>query len=454
MSRMNSFRLLCFVGLWLACAVTYAQPQQLSKPVSVDKIIVRVDNYILLKSELEMNYQSAVAQGQARGPQDKCFILEQLVMNKILMAKAEIDSIMVDDRMVSVELDRRMDYFVQQAGGEEKLEKGLGKKLNVLKEEMREQVKEQLTIQKVQKTVTESLKVTPSQVRRFFGRIPTDSLPFFPDEVQAGQIVIHAKVSESEKERARARLIEYKKQILAGADFAELARKNSEDLGSAVRGGDLGWHGRGELVPEFEATALKTDVGVIADPIESDFGFHLIQVMERRGNRFRARHILISPKANESDIRRTEALLDSVRGLLVSGKVTFEQAVKDFSDDKGTKSNNGWFKDEGSGELFMDMQQLPDPVLFMELGGMKNGVYSKVMRYRTRDGKNAVRLLYRKDFRPAHQAELQRDWQKISNAALEEERAKALDRWVRSAKDQVFIEIDPEYNDCNILGNL
>jgi len=451
MKYMNKYLCLAHTLLLLLLA-QFASAQ--GDGVVVDEIIAKVDNYIVLKSELENAYLGEITNGRDVGPDTKCQLLQQIIINKVLLAKAEIDSIMVEPVMVEAELQRRMQYFVLQAGSEEKLEQTLGKKLTELEDELRDQVKEQLTVQRMQQELTTGISVTPSQVKKFYNSLPKDSIPFLPAEVKVGQIIKFPDVNTKSKDEARNKLLGFKTKVMAEeADFAELARKNSEDFGSAKSGGDLGWHGRGELVPEFEATALRIEPGEIADPVESEFGFHLIQLLERRGNRFRARHILIRPKSNSDDLTNTISFMDSIRSRVLMDSLTFEAAAKEHSDDQETRSNAGYFKDNTTGSSYVSTETL-DPVIFFTIDTMKTGNITTPQKFRTEDGKTAVRVIFYNDYVPPHYANLKTDYQKLYAATMNSKKGEAIEEWLKLAKQQVFIEIDPEYDKCNIVKNL
>lgn len=419
----------------------------------VDKIIAKVDNYIVLKSELETAYFQALTSGQQLSPNERCMILEQLIVNKIMVTKAEIDSVKLEDAEIEMELERRMQYFVMQAGSQEKLEQTLGTSVTDLKEDLRDQVREQLLTQRMQEEIMKDIKITPAQVKRFFNKIPKDSIPFLPAEVEVAQIVMYPKVSRAEKDKVKARLLDLKQQIQNGADFGELAKKNSEDYGSATRGGELGWHGRGELVPEFEAVALSIAENEIADPIESDFGFHLIQLQERIGSRFRARHILIRPKSNENDMIRAIEVADSIRNRILMDSMTFDVAAREHSEDQATRSNAGFFKDANTNSRRIATDDL-DPNIFFIVDTMKVGQVSKPIRFRTEDGKQAVRMVYYHSHVPPHFANLSDDYQKLHMAAMNERKRARLYDWLKTAIKDVFIDIDPEYNSCNLFKDL
>ncbi|MBB6459832.1 peptidylprolyl isomerase [Flammeovirga kamogawensis] len=424
--------------------------------IPVDKIIAKVDNNIILLSEVEAGYQQMLANGQY--PKDKdaarCDILKGLIVNKIMYAKAQIDSIDVDDARVSDELERRMQYFILQAGSQEKLEKTLGTSINDLRDDLRDQVKEQMTVQTMQQQIIADVKITPKQVKKYYESIPKDSIPFLSAEVKVGQIVREPKVSESEKEKARQQLVDIKKRIEAGEDFGVLAKQFSQDYGSGRKGGDLGWHGRGELVPEFEEVALTIEPNEIEDPIESDFGYHLIQLLERRGGRFRARHILIRPKSNYNDVKDAVHFLDSIRTLIAdSDTLGFEKAVNLYSDDQPTRANAGYFKNNLTGSSYMATDEL-DPVVFFAIDTMKVGNTSMPLKYRTEDGQDAVRIIYYSDYKPPHYANLNDDYQKLQQATLNSQKNQILEKWIKSAKNDVFIEIDPQFDGCDIVDGI
>ena len=282
----NQMRLKYFlISLSLILAVSsFAQKEE----VVIDKIIAKVDDYIILKSELERSYLDFLSQGQMRGSNAKCQILQQLVVNKMLMAQSEIDSIFVADAEVNNNLDRRMSVMAQQFGGEEAIEKAYGKSLEQIRSEIFDNIKEQMTIQRMQSELTSSMKVTPSEVKKFFKNIPQDSLPYFSTEVSIAQIVKDAKAGTSQKDKVRNLMLQIRSRIESGESFADLAKQYSQDPGSAANGGQLGFYSRGELAPEYEAAALSMKPGGISMPVETQFGFHLIQLQEKRGNTYRS----------------------------------------------------------------------------------------------------------------------------------------------------------------------
>lgn len=416
----------------------------------VDKIIAKVDNYIVTKSELEQAYQDYVTNGGSPSGQAKCQYLAMLVRNKLMLAKAEIDSVVVLDGEVDLNTQNRMDMIVSQSGRSvNDLEELYGKTLEQVKLELREQVREQMIVSKMEEEMTKGVAVTPSEVKRFFSKIPKDSLPYISASVEVAQIVRIAKVSEAQKSITRGELMDLRKRILAGEDFAELARKYSDDPSVIQNGGEMGWSGRGRMVPEYEAMAFKLKPNEISMPFSSPFGMHIMQLIERRGSEYSSRHILISPKPSKQDLQNASRYLDSIRTLIVNDSIKFQKAAKEFSDDVPTKGNGGFFSDRDGGTR-LTVDEL-DPIIFFKLDSMTVGDISQPIAYRTDDGKDAVRILFYKGRVAPHEASLEQDWTKIQAATLAEKKDKILQKWFQKARTDVFINIDPTYDNCGLL---
>jgi peptidyl-prolyl cis-trans isomerase SurA len=419
-----------------------------SQDVSIDKIVAKVDNYIILKSDLEKAYLEFLSQGQISQGAARCDILENLVINKMLVAKAEIDSVIVDDAEVQQTLSRRMDYIISQVGSESELEEFYGKSMEQIQAELFDQIKEQMIVQRMQQEITSDIKVTPEDVRQFFDNIPRDSLPFFSTEVMVGQLVKVPEAGKKEQENVIKQLHSLRGRILKGESFGSLARQFSEDPGSAANGGELPFFKRGELAPEYEATALSLEKGQVSMPVKTDFGYHIIELLEKRGNTFKSRHILIKPTPSQADVRRTIQYLDSMRTAILNDSIEFQQAAKDYSDDQATSPNGGYFSTE-DGANRVPVESL-DPNVFFLIDTMQVGNISKPQSFTQQDGTTAFRILYYKERVAPHQANLRDDYQKISKAALNQKRSNILNNWFEEARGDVFIEVDPEFDYCNI----
>jgi len=417
----------------------------------VDEIVAKVDNYIILKSEVDRMYQDYLTNGNPPSQGARCEILALITRNKLMLAKAEIDSVVVLDAEVDANTQRRMDIILAQSGRTpDELEEIYGKTLEQIRAELRDQIREQMIVQKMEEEITKDLAVTPAEVKRFFNRIPKDSLPYFSASVEVAQIVKEAEISPEQKTITRNQLLDIRSRLLAGEDFATLARKNSNDPSVLSNNGEMGWVGRGRMVPEYEAMAFKLKPGEISMPFESPFGMHIMQLIERRGNEYHSRHILISPKPSQEDLDRASNFLDSLRTLIVGDTLKFEKVAKEHSDDVGTKGNGGFFSDADGG-IRLTVDEL-DPVVFFRIDSMKVGDISKPIVYRTDEGKDAVRILYYKSRIPPHQASLKDDYHKIQTAALNEKKNKILEKWFMEARQDVFINIDKTYDYCGILN--
>ncbi|SNC75420.1 periplasmic chaperone for outer membrane proteins SurA [Hymenobacter gelipurpurascens] len=421
----------------------------------LDGIVAKVDNQIVLRSDVEALYaqETARAEGKPLPPDLRCRILQSLALNKLMLAKAEVDSVVVEDTRVKSELDRRMAYFIQQIGSEKKLEEFYNKPVKQLKEELRIQVKEQLVQQEMQDKISGKVSVTPREVRQFFSRIPKDSLPYYSTEVEVGQIIRFAKTNSKAKQAAQAKLNELRARIQGGEDFATLAKQFSQDPGSAAEGGYLGFFKRRELVPEYEAAALRLEPGQLSPVVESPFGFHLIQLIERKGDSFSSRHILLKPETGANDVSEAAQELTKLRQRILSDSITFAKAAKDNSDDKTSGGNGGLIANRQDGSTYLPLDKL-DPAIFFAIDTMKVGSITAPMPYRTDDGKDAMRILWLKSNTPPHQANLTDDYQKIAAAALNEKKTKALDEWFAQNRGTVYLEVDPQYADCKVLSTV
>ena len=423
---------------------------QESKGVVVDEIIGRVDDYIVLRSELESTYLDILSRGERISGNTKCGVLKDLITNKLLVAKAEIDSILVEDNQVDQELNSRMALIINQVGSEDEIEKYYNKTIAEFKKELFDDIKEQLIVTKMRREILADIAVSPEEVKDFYESVPRDSLPYFSTQVKVSQIVKVPEVGKVQKDKVRGELLEIRDKIINGESFEILATLYSQDPGSAQNGGNLGFVGRGMFQPEFEAAVFKLKEGEVSMPIETEFGFHLIQLIEKRGNLFNSRHILLQPDFSDSDINRTKDFLDSLKGLAYSDSVTFEELAREYSDDKFTSSFGGYFTDAMGSENVL-VEEL-DPVIFFTIDTMDVGQISIPFESRTDDGKIAYKLIFFKEKIPPHLGNLEEDYQRFRNFTLNRKQVVELDEWFEKARKEVFINIDPEYNSCNIVN--
>jgi peptidyl-prolyl cis-trans isomerase SurA len=326
------FKRTFFVLIFLVLAqLGAAQQKELA-----DRIIATVGENIILQSDVEIAFlqEQSKQTEKVLSPDIKCTILDNLLLEKLFLAQGALDSVVVQEEEINAELDRRVKYFTSLFGSKEKLEAYYGKSTAELKDEFTEDVKNQLLSDRVRGKVFSGLKVSPKEVKDYFNRIPKDSIPLFNEEVEIGQIVMFPKVNDEQKALSKEKLLRIKKEIEAGADFSLQAILYSDDPGSASDGGNLGIIERGELVPDFEAAAYKLNEGQMSEIVETPFGFHLIRLDEKRGDKLKLRHILIKPKITNGDVLRVEEMMDSIAHQLKVDSLTFREAVKYFSEDE------------------------------------------------------------------------------------------------------------------------
>jgi peptidyl-prolyl cis-trans isomerase SurA len=347
--------------LWLSPLLLEAQP---AKTSMIDGLVAVVGDKIILKSEVEAEYASWLAQGNDEDPDMRCIIVDQLLTTKLMLRQAEIDSVEVSDEEVDGQIERRMRYFISMVGTREKLEEFYGKSMVEIREEFRPQVREMLLAQKMQERITENVTISPREVQNYFAKVPPDSIPYFDAEVEIGQIVMFPEVGPVQREFTTEKLNDIRGRILKGESFSTLAILYSEDPGSAKEGGSLGFFGRGEMVPEFEAVAFKLKPGEVSPVVRTKFGYHILQLVERRGDRVHCRHILIKPPVGNRELESARRKLDSIRSEVAEGRLLFIDAVRKHSQDDESKSNGGMLMNDNSGTNSFTIDQLTPDVYF------------------------------------------------------------------------------------------
>ncbi len=416
----------------------------------VDRVIGIVGENIVLHSDIELQYQQMKLEGSDFPGDFKCAILDQMLTQKMLKQQAELDSLVVSEDEIEGELDRRVRYFVTMIGSEEKLEEYYGKSIVRIKDEFRKDIREQLLSQKMRSKVLEKVKVTPADVKAFYNAIPKDSLPYFNAEVEVGQIVINPTANEELKDYTRKSLEGIRDRIIAGEDFCVLARLYSEDPGSAEQCGDLGFIKRGEMVTEFEGAAFRLAENEVSNVVETKFGFHLIQMLQKKGDRIRVRHILMRPKTTSYDLIHAKEKLDSVRTLIADGKMRFEEAAAGFSDDEATKNTGGMMMNQQTGNTYFEVDQL-DKSIYFTIEKLSPGEISTPELFPTPDGLQAYRILYLKSESTPHEANLKDDYSKIKSAAAQKKEDLEFARWIRDKVKDSYVFVEESYRNCDLM---
>lgn len=418
----------------------------------IDKVVAVVGDNIILQSEIEQQYAQYILQGTKPDPNIKCYIMQSMLSQKLLTKQAAIDSIVVEEADIDNEVDRRMRTMISRAGGEQRLEEFLGRPVILYKDEIRPDIHEQLVAQKMQAKITEKVEVTPLDVRRFFEAIPKDSLPTYNTEVEVGEVVVYPKLTKQEKEVYKDKLEALRLRVKNGDSFATLARLYSQDPGSARDGGELPFFDRQTMAKEFTAWAFKLKPGELSPVFETEFGFHFLEVLERRGESVRARHILIIPDSPPAAMERAKVEIDSIYQKVVDKKMDFSTAASLYSGNNDTKYNGGMILNYESANrtTYIPTDKL-DPSIFLVVDTMKVGSYSKPDVFTDSRGKKGYRFLYLKTKIPPHTANLEQDFPKIKDAAYEEKNSKVVSNWFDKRRKSTYIKIDKDFYNCDIL---
>lgn len=441
----------CIFLFLILLTISYQVSAQEAKVI--DKVAAVVGSNIILQSEIEMQYAQYLAQGNQANEDFKCYILQQQLTQKLLAQQAAIDSIDVTESEVDDNINSRLRYMSSQAGGQERLEQFLNRSLLQYKEEMRPSVYEQLKANKMQQSIVAGIDVTPLEVKRYFESLDTDSLPYFNTEVEVGELVVFPQPTREEKQQFRDRAEELRRQVAEGGDFATIARLYSQDPGSAPHGGDLGFNTRDGFVKEFSAVAFRLKPGELSPVFESEFGFHFLEVLERRGEEVRTRHVLITIKPTPESLKRAKTHIDSIYQHVVDNKLDFYTAATRYSDNKETKYNGGMLlnmENQESRTTLIPADKL-DAAVFTAIDTLQAGEYSRPSEFTDRTGKTGYRFTYLKSRTPPHQANLKQDYAKIKEAALQDKINRELSEWFEGRRKVTFININEEYHNCDDL---
>jgi len=428
-------------------AIFSASPALSQGKVIIDQVIAVVGNSAILESDIVNQRRQLLGQGVDLGANPDCTLLDDMLFQKLLFNQALLDSLEVSDEQVEQVLDRRLRFFIAQIGSREKLEAYYGKTVDELKEEFRDIVREQELGQQMEAKITRNVAVTPSEVRSFFSRIPEDSIPMVESEIVMGQIVKMPPVQPEEIANVRSRLEEFRQRVINGENFNTLAILYSEDPGSARRGGELGFFGRGELYPEFEATAFSLRPGELSEIIETQAGFHIVQMIERRGEQFNVRHILMQPKVSPVDLMAARQQLDSIRTLIQTEEMTFEEAAWKFSDDPG-KINQGLMINQYTGTTRFRTEEI-EPNLFFVIDRLEQGDVSSPVGMVTDEGQQAFRIVKLISRTEPHRANLQQDYDFIQQLALEEKKRRATQAWINRRLPNTYVFVQERFLDCD-----
>lgn len=429
--------------------MSFLVPLKAQESQVIDRIVAVVGQNIILQSDIENQYLQYRLQGGIKGSAStiRCDILEDLMFQKLMLNQAEMDSITVTDEQVNAEVERWLSYFISQLGSQENLEKYYKKTMPEIREELFRVRKDQLLVDQVKQTILANVEVTPSEVRDYYHNLPNDSIPMVNSKYEIAQLVKKPPITLDQKLEVKDRLYKMRKRILDGERFSTLALLYSEDPGSARKGGELGFHGKGEFAPEFEAAAFNLRDGEISEVVETEFGFHIIQMIERKGDYVNVRHILLTVKVDPETLQVAYDELDSIAALINNDSLTFEEAVRRFSDEKD-RINGGILVNPVTGGTLFDASEL-DQQVSVVVNKMKVGEMSVPVPMKTSDNKDACRLIYLNKKTEPHKANLKDDYTLLRDMAIQKKRAEIINKWIANKSSKAYIKVCDDFQDCD-----
>ena len=450
--RYNIHNILFLFALFLG--VQHSANAQTSMKL-IDGVVAQIGDEIILLSDVQQQRLQMVQGGMDGDASTDCAILEEFMYEKLLVNQAKIDSIDVPNEMVNQEMEQRIRYIADQIGSIEALEDFYGKSVAKIKAEFFEAIKKRMLADRMKQEITANVRITPREVEEFYNSLPEDSIPYINSKVTVAHLVLYPEIREADKEQAREKLAGIRKKIINDKmGFASAAIRHSDDMGSRVQGGDLGWQSRGTMVPAFEAALFKLEPNEISEIVETQFGFHIIQLLDRKGDNFHCRHVLIQAKVSDDALVAAATKIDSIYNAIQSETLTFEEATRLFSDDEDSKFNGGKILNPYSQDYSWDLQNINsiDPQMYRMVQSLSPGKMSSPTLYtnmmeQNKEGIRIVKLISKSE---PHLAGLNTDRQLIEEAALNKKKQAVIDEWIAQKISKNFVSISPAYlSDCD-----
>lgn len=415
----------------------------------IDEVVAVVGDDAILRSEIEAEFLRLQAEGYDYEGDLKCSILERLLLHKLLINQAKVDSIEVNESAIISEVDMTINHYIQQIGSKEKLEEYFNKPLNNIKEDLRKVKREQNLTQSMRREISNEVAVTPAQVRYYYRNMDQKDLPVLPGQIEVEQIVIEPEIEQKEIERVKEQLRSYQQRVKEGSDFSMLAILYSQDKGSAARGGELGFMGKGQLVPAFADVAFSLrDKNKVSRIVESEYGYHIIQLVERRGNRVNCRHILLKPQVSENSKKKAIEKLDSIRSAIDAQKIEFNTAALYYSNDKDTRGNGGLMANPQTGSSKFELTQLP-PEIARKVETMEAGEISEPFAMMDQSkGKEVFAMIRLKSKSDNHTANIEEDYIAIKDILLKKRQEEHMENWIKDRQKETYISIDDKWLKC------
>lgn len=422
----------------------------------VEEVAWVVGDQPIWKSEIEEAYQNALYEKTDLKGDPYCIIPEQLAIEKLYLHQADLDTVEITDNMVVSQVDAQINYYINNLGSTEKVEQVFHKPINSIRESLMEMVRNRTRISQVQRNLTSKITSTPAEVRRYFDKLPKDSIPYVPAQVEVQILSLSPAIPRQEIEDVKARLRDFSERVNSGqSDFSTLAILYSEDPGSAQRGGELGFMGRSQLVPEFASVAFNlNDPKKVSKIVETEFGYHIIQLIEKRGDRINVRHILMKPKVAEADLIDAITRLDSLRTDMVENKkFTFEEAVAIISQDKDTRNNKGVMVNQNTGTTRFQMSELPQEIARVVATLQPGEVSKSFIMNDQKTNQEVVAIVKLTNRIDSHRANLGDDFQQIKEMYENARRSEILTAWLRKKIAETYVRIEDGWKDCEFINS-
>ena len=411
----------------------------------IDKIIAIIGDEIVLRSEVENQYLQYISQGVTSNEELRCEILEDLMTQKLLIFSCKQDSISVTKEEIEQEVETRVNYYVDQIGSIEKVEQYFEKDIYQIKKVLSELVEDQFLIQRMQSSITKDVKITPFDVNEFYEKMDKSELPLIEDRYKLSQIIVKPKMSEDQINKLTDRLNAFRKRVLNGEDFKVLAALYSDDPGSANNGGEIGFVSRGTFVPEFEKVAFRLKKGEVSEIVKTNFGYHIIQLIERRGDQVNVRHILLKPKYSSTSLQNARLRIDSIYNKIKNNEISFSQAIKSYSDDD-TKNNNGLLINPSNGSSTYTIAELGSSIKYL-IEGLNEDDFTKPVKVESSEG-SIYRILNVVEKISSHTANLDLDYDFFQTQALNFKKQEKLDEWIEKRIKNTYVELKEIDKNC------
>lgn len=432
----------------LICAIALPAASFAQDSIVLDKIVAVVGRSIIKLSDIENQHQQMLNEGFMDNADSRCAIFEEMLTQKMLLEQAYEDSLEVTQTEIDKEIDKRIESMTEEIGSIEKLEKFYGKTSLEIKTEWRTLVKDQMLANKMKQKILSDVHVSPNEIRKFYNKIPADSLPIVNPEFEYAILSINPPVTLEQKQELRARLEEMRDRIIKGEKFSKLAALYSDDLSSAKKGGDLGYVSRADLVTEFAAAAFKLKEGEVSRVVESEYGFHIIELIDRKGEKINCRHILLMPKVTTLNLTEAKRKIDSISITLTTDTLTFREAATKYSEDEQTKNNSGLAFNPYTGSSRFEGKHI-EPTIFHNLKDLKPGEYSRPFINQNTGGRQVYSMVQLISKTEAHKASLTGDYQLIKDKAAEEKRNDVFKEWITEKQRVCYIKLDDSFRGCS-----